>query len=180
MSAPQGPTIIMSEGGKLPTEPTARQVERLVQEHSGQNTTPLSPRTAEQILADYTPPGGSTHVRGEGGQGADVQVRNSADQIVGNVEVKAVGGYGGFNGELSSAANRPNQNNQVGVGDTLAIQVPNGTDASAFLARYWGTPGRTTDPAILDRLSQTYVVVYDQQGRVLVPRQPIYNPPKKP
>jgi hypothetical protein len=125
--------------------------------------------------------GGSTATRGPGVQSADVQLSNSAGLPVGNVEVKAVDGFRGFQDSLSRSTQSSSAGNmQVGAGDTIAFQVPDGTNVTNYLSRYWGVQGRTSSPGDLDRLRSTYVVVYDQQGRVLLPRQPIYNPPEKP
>jgi hypothetical protein len=164
-----------------PAQPVSEQVSSLVKEHSGQNTTPLTPATAGRALEDAAPPGGSTRVTGAGVQGADVRVFDMNGRPVGNVEIKAVDGFRGFQRYLSESTQGGSSGlTQVTTGDTIAFQVPNGADASSFLARYWGVPGRTTDPAELARLGNTYVVIYDQQGNVLLPKQPVYNPPKKP
>jgi hypothetical protein len=164
-----------------PAQSVGEQVSSLVKEHSGQNTTPLTPQTAGRVLEDAVPPGGSTRVAGTGVQGADVRVLDMNGRPVGNVEIKAVDGFRGFQRYLSDSTQGGSTGlTQVTVGDTIAFQLPNGTDASNFLARYWGVPGRTTDSAELTRLSNTFVVIYDQRGNVLLPKQPVYNPPKKP
>jgi hypothetical protein len=162
--------------------PLLTQVNKLVDEHSGQNKTPLTPTTANRILEDFTPPGGHTLTGGKGVEGADIQLRNGADQTIAKVEVKAVDNFRGFQRELSDSTSTSENKRppQVGTGDTLAIQLPDGTDVSKFMNRYWGNPDRQRSAEELDRLSRTFIVIYDQKGNVLMPKQPIYNPPEKP
>jgi len=109
-------------------------------------------------------------VAGPSGQGADVvfEFAGHPDFIV---EMKSVLGFGGFNKELTEAA-------LVQAPDELVVfQVKNGTDLSKWLAKYWGAPVRLAERTSeeLQILRRTEVTILDEGGRVVLPRQPIYN-----
>lgn len=125
---------------------------------------------AERVLDDFHPPGyelGS--VAGSGGAGSDLVFVNAATDATFSIENKSVTGRSSFNKALRHAV-------QDQDADLVFVQVPAGTDAENWLARFVGS--RNAEQ--LAPYAGTDVVFVDPTGNVLLPRQPIYDPPIPP
>ncbi|MDO8329297.1 MAG: hypothetical protein Q7T36_02370 [Fluviicoccus sp.] len=137
---------------------------------------PLTEVNARKMLYEYAPDGYTPRkVAGPGGAGADL-VFDGPGGAVFKIENKSTTSFGSFKDELSHAAQRQAQGNLV------FVQVPEGVDVSKWMSRFWGyrkdlynnpTPENI---AKLDLYRKTEIVIHDEKGVNLLPRQPIYNP----
>ncbi|MET0005930.1 MAG: LysM peptidoglycan-binding domain-containing protein [Candidatus Thiodiazotropha sp.] len=139
---------------------------------------PLTEINANKMLDEFVPEGFKPRtVAGPGGQGADLVLEGPNGQIF-KIENKSTQSFRGFDKEISHAAQ-----NQAS-GNLVFVQVPKGTDASKWMARYWGNRTGIFDSTIPENVAKlnvyknTDIVVFDPNGNLLLPRQPIYNPPK--
>lgn len=150
-------------------------VDVLTQEHPN-----LSAKNAWRIVDDLAPPKSTPRVAGgQGDGGADVQYVDASGTVVARVEVKAgIENANRFSEHLSYAAQ-----NQA-PGGLVVVQVPQGADVGNWLGRFWGRRQnlvQSTAPADVAKMNfykTTDVTILDSSGKVLLPRQPIYNPPK--
>jgi GTPase involved in cell partitioning and DNA repair len=132
------------------------------------------------MLDEYVPEGFTPKtVAGPGGRGADLVLEGPNGQIL-RIENKSTQSFRGFDGEISHAAQ-----NQA-TGNLVFVQAPEGTDATKWMARFWGNRAKAgmldtsvpANAAKLDIYKNTDIVIYDPKGNLLLPRQPIFNPPK--
>ena len=144
---------------------------------------PLTHASQEKIFAEFKPQGEVfREVPGKGGVGSgaqgtspDIIYRNANGTQVFSVEVKCIERQSGFNDRLSYAAQNQAQ------GDLIVFQVPNGTDPSGWLGRFWGNRQAlitSTDPADIAKMNAyrtTNVTILDELGRVLLQPQKIYQ-----
>ena len=103
---------------------------------------PLSQANAEQILGSG-PVGTTANVAGQGGEGADVLFKNSADEVVAQTEVKSLSSIKKFGAELSDGSDQLTK--QLGGSGTVFIQLPQGAgqqDATNAINRFRSQPGR--------------------------------------
>lgn len=138
---------------------------------------PLTRTNADRILK-MGPEATEPHVKGPGGAGADVEFQDpTTSETVDRVEVKCTQSLRAFDSELSYAVQSQAQ------GCKVVVQVPPGTDAERWMRRFWGNRKKlldTEDPddqAKLELYKNTTIEIVDPDGNVLLPRQPVYNPP---
>jgi hypothetical protein len=139
---------------------------------------PLSEVNAKKILTELAPEGFKPRsVAGSGGPGADVIFEGPKGQIF-KIENKSTTSFRSFDSELAYAAQNQASENLV------FVQVPENTDVSKWLARFWGNRkdllNNSTSENLekLEKYKTTEVVIFDINGTELLPRQPIYSPSK--
>jgi hypothetical protein len=162
---------------KMP--PTDEDFARLIEEHSQDKTSPpLTRAAADAIVLLTQPDGSSATVVGKNVEGPDIYYHDldvNSGLVIGTVQVKSIKGWRGFDAELSKELNAGDQGSQV-----VAFQVPEGTDVSKWMARYWGN--RKSQTAGWTAASNPYVdrsvLIVDSAGNVLLDEQPVFNPPK--
>ncbi|MDG9670258.1 hypothetical protein ONV78_21145 [Hahella sp. CR1] len=140
---------------------------------------PLTEINARIILDKFVPEGFVPEaVAGPGGKGADL-VTKGPDGEVFKIENKCTASARGFDKEISHAA----QNQAEGC--LVFVQVPEGTDAARWMGKFWGnrqTILNNHTPENVQKLEvykNTDIVIYDDKGSELLPRQPIFNPDGK-
>jgi hypothetical protein len=136
---------------------------------------PLTKVNARKILTDFAPEGFKPrNVAGSGGAGADVVFENAKGELF-KIENKSITSIRSFDKEISSAVQRQ------ASGGLIFIQVPEGTDVDNWLARFWGNRKNMInnpspeDVLKLEKYRTTEVVIHDEKGKVLLPRQTVYN-----
>lgn len=114
-------------------------------------------------------------VAGAGGEGADLVFANSNGDLF-KIENKSTASYASFKGHLVRAAK------QQATGSLVFIQVPDGTDVSKWMARFWGSRKHiinSVDTEHVNAMSAyktTKLVIYSASGVLLLESQYIYNP----
>jgi len=140
----------------------------------------LSEVNARKILDELIPNGYvPKRVAGAGGAGADLITVNAKGEIF-RIENKSTQSFRGFDDLLSDGAQY-----QADKG-LIVIQVPEGTDGNKWMARFWGNrikhgnilDGSPNNTKKLDIYKNTQIIMIDPKGNIILPRQPIYNPPK--
>ena len=164
------------DGNTIP--PTEEDFRRLVAEHGrDRNSPPLTDAAARSIVALTQPAGTRAEVVGENVEGPDILYRNDCGTTIDTVQVKSVKGWNGF---LRSVAGQLDKAN-LSASRILAVQVPADTDPSQWLARYWGIKRKDNPEGwhiAGSRHAAREILIVDGGGRVLLPRQPVFDQAK--
>jgi hypothetical protein len=133
----------------------------LLDEHSKSNEVPLTSAGARAIFAQTQPPWTSAHVAGDNVPGADILFRSmSGLEVPGSqTQVKAVANPRQFEKRVRIELEKPD------AGPVIAVQVPRGTDADRLA-------GKLRNNFSNKDLSGRSITVVDEDGKVLIPKQP--------
>jgi hypothetical protein len=171
--------------------PAPQQIGQLVAEHS-KDGEPLTPAATATILTAAQPEGTrQIAIAGDNTQGPDAYFLDDCGKLLGTVQIKAVNNWNGVNlglrGELGAAMPSAGEKLKIPFqskfgSDVIAIQVPSGTDASKFMARYWGQPERRATDLQEGWTSENNphagrrVLFVDDTGKILSGPSPAFDP----
>ena len=190
-----------SAQGASKVEPTPAQIAQLVAEHSKDDGPPLTAAAARAILIGAQPEGTkSIVVAGDNTRGPDAYFLDGCGKLLGTVQIKAIGNWDSgakeFKRELGTPM--PSANDKLNVpfatksgndfvkfgSDVIAFQLPERTDVSRAMGRYWGQPERKTRAQAENWTvennphSGRQVLFVDEKGTILSGPSPVFNPPR--
>lgn len=129
----------------------------------------MSPVNANALVTEFAPEGAVLReVAGPGGAGSDL-VFDLPDGTEFRVEHKSLTSNEKYASRITYAVDSQGA-------DVVFLQVREGTDVERWLGRFWGNRQNYTDQQ-LAHYASTEIEIRDTAGKVLLERQPIWNPP---